>query len=66
VRLKGYQTSDGIILELSDNGQGFEVEAPHAGFGLRGMQERVDILGGELKIESSLGKGTQIQVLIPL
>ncbi|ARV60845.1 sensor histidine kinase [Nostocales cyanobacterium HT-58-2] len=66
VNLKGYQTSDGIILELNDNGKGFEMSAPHSGFGLRGMQERVHILGGELKIKSTLGKGTQIQAIIPL
>lgn len=66
VSLKGYQTSNAIILKLTDNGQGFEVSAPHTGFGLRGMQERVHILGGELKIKSSLDEGTQIQARIPL
>ncbi|BAY49171.1 integral membrane sensor signal transduction histidine kinase [Scytonema sp. HK-05] len=66
VSLKGYQTSNAIILKLTDNGQGFEASAPHTGFGLRGMHERVHILGGELKIKSSLGEGTQIQAIIPL
>jgi signal transduction histidine kinase len=66
INLKGYQISDGIILELTDNGKGFEINAPHTGFGLRGMQERVRILGGELKMKSSLGQGTQIKVRIPL
>jgi signal transduction histidine kinase len=66
VSLNGYQTSEGIILELIDDGQGFDVNAPASGFGLRGMQERVQILGGELKIDSYPGKGTQIQVIISL
>ncbi|KAF3887358.1 MULTISPECIES: sensor histidine kinase [Nostocales] len=66
VSLKGYQTSSGIIIELTDNGQGFEVSAPHSGFGLRGMRERVHILGGEIKINSALNSGTQIQVVIPI
>ncbi|NEU76936.1 sensor histidine kinase [Hassallia byssoidea VB512170] len=66
VSLNGYQTSEGIILELIDDGEGFDLSAPASGFGLRGMQERVQILGGELKIKSSPGKGTQIQVIISL
>ena len=66
VSLNGYETSEGIILELIDDGQGFDVNAPASGFGLRGMQERVQILGGELKIDSYPGKGTQIQVIISL
>ncbi|MEC4819958.1 MAG: sensor histidine kinase [Scytonema sp. PMC 1069.18] len=65
VSLKGYQNTNGIIIELTDNGHGFEVSAPQTGFGLRGMQERILILGGELKINSTLGQGTQIQVMIP-
>ncbi|MGB6298585.1 MAG: sensor histidine kinase [Rivularia sp. (in: cyanobacteria)] len=65
VNIKGYQNTDGIILEITDDGQGFEVSAHHTGFGLRGMQERVQILGGELQIKSTLGEGTMIRVWIP-
>ena len=65
VNIKGYQDTQGIILEIIDDGQGFEVNAHHTGFGLRGMQERVQILGGELEIKSTFGKGTWIRVLIP-
>jgi signal transduction histidine kinase len=66
VSLKGYQTSNEIIIELTDNGKGFKVSTPHTGFGLRGMRERVLILGGEIKINSALNSGTQIHVSIPL
>ncbi|MGB3653676.1 MAG: sensor histidine kinase [Rivularia sp. (in: cyanobacteria)] len=65
VNIKGYQNREGIILEITDDGQGFEVNAHHTGFGLRGMQERVQILGGELQIKSTLGEGTRIRVWIP-
>ncbi|MEL7245440.1 MAG: sensor histidine kinase [Cyanobacteria bacterium J06629_18] len=65
VNIKGYQNTQGIILEIIDDGQGFEVNAHHTGFGLRGMQERVQILGGELEIKSTFDKGTWIRVLIP-
>ncbi|MEO1430664.1 MAG: sensor histidine kinase [Cyanobacteria bacterium J06633_8] len=66
VTIKGYQNNQGIILEIIDDGQGFEVNAHHTGFGLRGMQERIQILGGELQIKSTLDKGTRIQVWIPI
>lgn len=65
VNIKGSQNSEGIILEIIDDGQGFAVNAHHTGFGLRGIQERVQILGGELQIKSTLGEGTWIQVWIP-
>lgn len=65
VNIKAYQNTQGIILEIIDDGKGFEVNAHHTGFGLRGMQERVQILGGELQIKSTLNKGTSIRVWIP-
>ena len=65
VNIKGYQNTQGITLEIIDDGQGFEVATHHKGFGLRGMQERVQILGGEFQIKSTLNKGTRIRVWIP-
>ncbi|WP_420128858.1 PAS domain-containing protein [Longimicrobium sp.] len=60
----------GAILE--DDGRGFEVEATLASpeksrrLGLRGMRERVALVGGELEIESAEGAGTTLYVRIPL
>lgn len=65
VTVRGSATSEAVILAVTDNGVGFDLHSPNAGFGLRGMQERVQILGGEIKIESSLGRGTLIEVRIP-
>jgi signal transduction histidine kinase len=36
------------------------------GFGLRGMQERVQALGGSCKVDSASGCGTSIRIVIPL
>lgn len=66
VTLYGRKNNEGILLELTDDGLGFDVDAHHKGFGLRGMQERVSILGGELTITSNSYRGTQIQVWIPV
>jgi signal transduction histidine kinase len=54
-----------LRLELRDDGDGFKVKDRHDGVGLRGMQERVEQMGGELEITSARGKGTKITVLLP-
>jgi signal transduction histidine kinase len=54
-----------LRLELRDDGDGFKAKDRHDGFGLSGMRERVEQMGGELEITSSRGKGTKIAVLLP-
>ncbi|WP_315788620.1 sensor histidine kinase [Fischerella sp. JS2] len=65
VILRGQSTINAIILELEDDGQGFDPDFPHSGFGLRGMQERVQILDGKLNIKSVPGQGTHILITVP-
>lgn len=65
VILRGRSTSDTVTLELEDDGQGFAPHLPHSGFGMRGMQERVQMLGGKLKINSAPGQGTRLWVTVP-
>jgi len=54
-----------LRLELRDDGDGFEVNNRHDGFGLAGMRERVEQMGGKLKISSARGKGTKVVVVLP-
>ena len=54
-----------LRLEIRDDGEGFKAKDRHDGVGLSGMRERVEQMGGELKIASSRGKGTKITVLLP-
>ncbi len=53
---------DTVTLSISDNGQGFDATRPEyrMGVGLFSMQERLKVLGGEVQIESTPGKGTRI------
>jgi len=55
-----------VRLELSDNGRGFDPDGRHDGFGLRGIRERVEAMGGRLEIHSERGEGTAISVSLPL
>ena len=54
-----------LRLELRDDGDGFRVKDQHDGFGLAGMRERVEQMGGTLKISSAHGKGTDVLVTLP-
>jgi PAS domain S-box-containing protein len=53
-------------LRIKDDGQGFDVEnqAMRNGFGLIGMTERAERIRAELKIQSHLGQGTEIVVVV--
>ena len=53
-------------LEVADDGVGFEPSFGGAsGFGLRGMRERTERVGGTLRIESAPGAGTRVHLEVP-
>ncbi|MGP8198054.1 MAG: PAS domain S-box protein [Limisphaerales bacterium] len=57
---------DEVRLNLRDNGRGFDPESRHEGFGLLGIGERVEGMGGHLIIQSAPGTGTEISIVLPL
>jgi PAS domain S-box-containing protein len=60
------QDADEILLEVRDDGGGFDPESSFPGhLGLKSMRERVARLGGTLRIESAPGEGTRIRAQIP-
>lgn len=68
VQIEIVKGTDHLELIISDDGVGFTEAARNKprSFGLRGVQERVAHLGGTVKIASTLGKGTQIAIFVPL
>jgi two-component system sensor histidine kinase DegS len=60
---------DWTIARIRDYGKGFEVSfaltTPGEHFGLIGMRERVEMFSGHFSIQSTLGKGTTIELSIP-
>ena len=59
-------TAQDVTLVVADNGIGFDTATvPTNRFGLVGMNERVRLLNGRLRLESTAGKGTRIEVAIP-
>jgi len=67
IRLSLARSPSGYQAILSDNGVGFVVAATEGSshYGLKGMKERVQKLGGTLDIASAPGKGTKIEIAIP-
>ncbi len=55
-----------LSLRLDDNGCGFDPNENTTGFGLQGMRERMEALGGQFFLHSQPGQGCQIQAKIPL
>lgn len=57
-----------VGLSVEDDGEGFEQAAlvQRRGFGLLGIRERSDRIGGRLRIESGLSAGTRVAVVVPL
>lgn len=60
--------NDLVVLDVTDDGIGFEIEKgiPEGHYGLIGMRERIEKLGGTVKIESELSAGTALVVEIPI
>lgn len=60
---------EAVSLQVIDDGRGFDKNSLTArgreSWGLLGMEERANLLGGELAMESSVGQGTCIRVKIP-
>jgi signal transduction histidine kinase len=65
VTITGSIISTGTILEICDNGKGFNLDRPHTGFGLRNMKERVQCLGGNFNLDSEVGQGTRVKIFVP-
>ncbi len=69
VRMWARAGKGGVDLIVSDNGQGFDADDAPPGegdhYGLPGMRERAEYLGGRLTIKSNPGEGTTVIVHIP-
>ena len=71
VRMKGYN-KDFVMLEIQDDGVGFDQNAVESNYdqrgslGLKNMSERAEMVNGIYQLNSAVGKGTTVRVIIPL
>jgi len=54
-----------VTVMVRDDGDGFDPATATRGFGLLGMRERVELLGGTIDIRSAPGDGTVIRAVLP-
>ena len=60
---------DTLLLVIEDSGRGMDIERVQKsanGFGLLGVRERLETIGGEFALESELGQGVRINIRIPV
>jgi signal transduction histidine kinase len=58
---------DGVLsFEVTDDGRGFDLTTIAGGTGLQGMRDRMEAVGGEIRIESRPGQGTKVRGVIPV
>ena len=55
-----------MIINVEDNGDGFNMNWVKKGLGLDSMQSRVNVLQGDLNIDTAPGRGTSVIVHIPI
>ncbi|MEJ5186459.1 MAG: response regulator [Candidatus Geothermincolales bacterium] len=69
VRVRVEEEGGCLLMEISDDGTGFDVSGIYRrdgkGFGIIGMRERAESLGGTLTLQSEPGLGTRISVRLP-
>jgi PAS domain S-box-containing protein len=66
ISIRVYPDNNNVVLQIRDNGIGFNTQLPKAGIGLENIKRRASALGGETKIISSPGSGCEVLVNVPL
>jgi len=66
VMLSVHEDEDALVLEVSDDGAGFDPRASQRGAGIANMADRLGAIGGRMRIESTTGAGTRVVGTIPL
>ena len=64
IRIK--RSTERLELVVNDNGRGFTPGNGHQGFGLAGLRERTQLLGGKFDLQSVPGAGTRVTIVIDL
>lgn len=57
-----YDADGGVELDVRDDGVGFELDDARDGYGLPGLQRRIEKIGGRVDIDSAPGRGTRVTV----
>jgi two-component system sensor histidine kinase UhpB len=64
--LKLSVASDSFEISVHDNGRGFDPATVSMGNGLLNLQQRMVECGGRFEVQSSVGNGTTVRLIVPL
>ena len=65
IRVSARRDEGRVVIEVEDNGKGFEADSVEPGRGLPGMRQRARALGGALTVVSAPGQGCRWQLSVP-
>lgn len=60
------KTSQHLSLSVIDNGKGFDLKKKKTGIGIKNIRSRIEKLNGKVNFRSSLGKGTIVEIMVPI
>lgn len=66
VSIRVFGDDDDLVLDVSDDGRGFDSSLPPKGMGLANMAARAKALGGTLTVDTALGAGTRVEARLPV
>jgi signal transduction histidine kinase len=66
VTIRLSEEEDALLFEITDDGSGFDPARTTFGAGLTNMRDRLEAIGGDLRIDSNLGQGSRVLGTIPL
>ena len=66
VDLQVSMNGDAVTVTVRDDGIGFDPATTSEGFGLVGMRERLELIGGRVDISSAPGQGTEVRAELPV
>ena len=66
VEVRLWEESGGLLFTVSDDGPGFDPEAAQRGHGYINMADRLGAIGGTVRWDSEIGKGSQVRGSVPL
>ena len=65
IEIKLFFYHDKFYMRIADNGIGFDINLINDGIGIANMKRRAQLFAGELHLNSSVGKGTEVLIIIP-
>jgi len=69
VRIKSGEDGGGLTIVIEDDGRGFDPTTTtvhrDGGYGLQTMRERIELVGGTLRVDSAVGRGTRVIAIVP-